>query len=40
MKLNLFPESVSMMESEPEHKIRLMQLPIDNDSFCCQKVIL
>ena len=28
--LNVFPERVKIMESEPEHTIGLRQLPIDN----------
>lgn len=28
--LNVFPERVRIMESEPEHAMGLMQLPIDN----------
>lgn len=30
--LNVFPERVRIMESEPEHAMRLRQLPIDNFS--------
>lgn len=30
--LNVFPERVKVMESEPEHTIGLRQLPIDNFS--------
>jgi plasmid stabilization system protein ParE len=29
-KLNVFPERVRIMESEPEHTMGLRQLPIDN----------
>jgi plasmid stabilization system protein ParE len=31
-KLNIFPERVRVMESEPEHTMGLRQLPIDNFS--------
>jgi plasmid stabilization system protein ParE len=31
-KLNVFPERVGIMESEPEHMMGLRQLPIDNFS--------
>jgi plasmid stabilization system protein ParE len=31
-KLNVFPERVRIMESEPEHTMGLRQLPIDNFS--------
>jgi plasmid stabilization system protein ParE len=31
-KLNVFPERVRIMESEPEHTMELRQLPIDNYS--------
>jgi addiction module RelE/StbE family toxin len=31
-KLNVFPERVRIMESEPEHSMGLRQLPIDNFS--------
>lgn len=30
--LDIFPERVHVMESEPEHSMRLRQLPIDNFS--------
>lgn len=31
-ELNVFPERVSVMESEPEHSMGLRQLPVDNFS--------
>lgn len=31
-KLNVFPERVRIMESEPEHTMGLRQLPVDNFS--------
>jgi plasmid stabilization system protein ParE len=31
-KLDIFPERVRVMDSEPEHKIGLRQFPIDNFS--------
>lgn len=31
-KLNVFPERIQIMESEPEHTLGLRQLPIDNFS--------
>lgn len=31
-KLNMFPERVRIMESEPENKMGLRQLPVDNFS--------
>lgn len=31
-ELNMFPERVRLMESEPEHSMGLRQLPIDNFS--------